>query len=110
MPNWCIESDKPRSVKIGKRISASIITNAGTPQGCVLSPILLCQDSPIVFLDGQFAGCFICLSAASYLIRILQQGEVENRQDSGPRGTGLKSPALYLVHARLCYLAKTSEV
>lgn len=33
-------SDKPQSVRIGNRTSARIITNIGTPQGCVLSPIL----------------------------------------------------------------------
>ena len=31
---------RPQSVRIGNRTSASIITNIGTPQGCVLSPIL----------------------------------------------------------------------
>lgn len=31
---------RPQSVRIRNRTSASIITNIGTPQGCVLSPIL----------------------------------------------------------------------
>ena len=31
---------RPQSVRIGNRTSASIITNIGTSQGCVLSPIL----------------------------------------------------------------------
>ena len=31
---------RPQSVRTGNRTSASIITNSGTPQGCVLSPIL----------------------------------------------------------------------
>src|SRR4029434_9915849 len=31
---------RPQVVKIGDRTSATVITNTGTPQGCVLSPLL----------------------------------------------------------------------
>ncbi len=35
-----LPTGRPQSVRIGNRTSASTITNIGTPQGCVLSPIL----------------------------------------------------------------------
>uniref|UniRef100_A0A8C8DGK4 Reverse transcriptase domain-containing protein n=1 Tax=Oryzias sinensis TaxID=183150 RepID=A0A8C8DGK4_9TELE len=40
--DWLLDflTGRPQSVRIGNRTSASIITNIGTPQGCVLSPIL----------------------------------------------------------------------
>uniref|UniRef100_A0A3B3IGF0 Reverse transcriptase domain-containing protein n=1 Tax=Oryzias latipes TaxID=8090 RepID=A0A3B3IGF0_ORYLA len=40
--DWLLDflTGRPQSVRIGDRTSASIITNTGTPQGCVLSPIL----------------------------------------------------------------------
>ena len=31
---------RPQVVRIGDRTSATVITNTGTPQGCVLSPLL----------------------------------------------------------------------
>ena len=33
---------RPQSVKIGPNISQTLILNTGTPQGCVLSPLLYC--------------------------------------------------------------------
>uniref|UniRef100_A0A3B3BRH8 Reverse transcriptase domain-containing protein n=1 Tax=Oryzias melastigma TaxID=30732 RepID=A0A3B3BRH8_ORYME len=40
--DWLLDflTGRPQSVRIGNRTSASITTNVGTPQGCVLSPIL----------------------------------------------------------------------
>lgn len=40
--DWLFDflTGRPQTVRIGNRTSASIITNIGTPQGCVLSPIL----------------------------------------------------------------------
>ena len=40
--DWLLDflTGRPQSVRIGNRTSASITTNIGTPQGCVLSPIL----------------------------------------------------------------------
>uniref|UniRef100_A0A3B1IGX3 Reverse transcriptase domain-containing protein n=1 Tax=Astyanax mexicanus TaxID=7994 RepID=A0A3B1IGX3_ASTMX len=40
--NWLLDflTGRPQSVRIGNRTSASITTYTGTPQGCVLSPIL----------------------------------------------------------------------
>lgn len=40
--DWLLDflTGRPQSVRIGNRTSASITTNMGTPQGCVLSPIL----------------------------------------------------------------------
>jgi len=44
-------SNRPQTVKIGTTTSSTIITNTGTPQGCVLSPFLYtlytndCQSS-----------------------------------------------------------------
>ncbi|MCI4377091.1 hypothetical protein PGIGA_G00199510 [Pangasianodon gigas] len=40
--DWLLDflTGRPQSVRIGKRTSDIIITNIGTPQGCVLSPIL----------------------------------------------------------------------
>lgn len=40
--DWLLDflTGRPQSVRIGNRTSARIITNIGTPQGCVLSPIL----------------------------------------------------------------------
>ena len=40
--DWLLDflTGRPQTVRIGIRTSASIITNNGTPQGCVLSPIL----------------------------------------------------------------------
>ena len=35
---------RPQSVRIGTKTSASITTHTGTPQGCVLSPILSFAD------------------------------------------------------------------
>ncbi|KAK3519819.1 hypothetical protein QTP70_006477 [Hemibagrus guttatus] len=39
--DWLLDflTGRPQSVRIGSRISATITTNIGTPQGCVLSPI-----------------------------------------------------------------------
>lgn len=39
---------RPQSVRIGNRSSATITANLGTPQGCVLSPILY-----TLFTQGQ---------------------------------------------------------
>ncbi|KAK2918358.1 hypothetical protein Q8A73_002729 [Channa argus] len=40
--DWLLDflTGRPQSVRIGNRTSARLITNIGTPQGCVLSPIL----------------------------------------------------------------------
>uniref|UniRef100_A0AAQ4Q545 Reverse transcriptase domain-containing protein n=1 Tax=Gasterosteus aculeatus aculeatus TaxID=481459 RepID=A0AAQ4Q545_GASAC len=40
--DWLFDflTGRPQSVRIGNRTSASIFTNIGTPQGCVLSPVL----------------------------------------------------------------------
>ncbi|XP_022523672.1 IQ domain-containing protein K isoform X2 [Astyanax mexicanus] len=40
--SWLLDflTGRPQSVRIGERTSASITTYTGTPQGCVLSPIL----------------------------------------------------------------------
>ena len=40
--DWLLDflTGRPQSVRISNRTSASIITNTGTPQGCVLGPIL----------------------------------------------------------------------
>ena len=40
--DWLLDfwTGRPQSFRIGNRTSVSIITNVGTPQGCVLSPIL----------------------------------------------------------------------
>ena len=40
--DWILDflTGRPQSVRIRNRTSASIVTNIGTPQGCVLSPIL----------------------------------------------------------------------
>ncbi|KAK2899376.1 hypothetical protein Q8A73_012505 [Channa argus] len=40
--DWLLDflTGRPQSVRIGNRSSARLITNIGTPQGCVLSPIL----------------------------------------------------------------------
>ncbi|KAI4894011.1 hypothetical protein NFI96_024230, partial [Prochilodus magdalenae] len=40
--DWLLSflTGRPQSVRIGNRTSAIITTNIGTPQGCVLSPIL----------------------------------------------------------------------
>lgn len=40
--DWLFDflTGRPQTVRIGNRTSTSIITNIGTPQGCVLSPIL----------------------------------------------------------------------
>ncbi|XP_034047300.1 RNA polymerase I-specific transcription initiation factor RRN3 [Thalassophryne amazonica] len=40
--DWLLNflTGRPQSVRIGRRTSATITTNMGTPQGCVLSPIL----------------------------------------------------------------------
>ncbi|KAK3538973.1 hypothetical protein QTP86_023577, partial [Hemibagrus guttatus] len=40
--DWLLNflTGRPQSVRIGNRTSATITTNIGTPQGCVLSPIL----------------------------------------------------------------------
>lgn len=40
--DWLLDflTGRPLSVRIGNKTSARIIDNTGTPQGCVLSPIL----------------------------------------------------------------------
>ena len=40
--DWLMDflTGRPHSVRIGHRISANIITNVGSPQGCILSPTL----------------------------------------------------------------------
>ena len=53
--DWLLDflTGRPQSVRIGDRTSASIITNTGTPQGCVLSPILytlFTYDSQCVYM------------------------------------------------------------
>lgn len=39
--DWLLDflTGRPQSVRIGNKTSASVTTNIGTPQGCVLSPI-----------------------------------------------------------------------
>lgn len=40
--NWITDflTGRPQSVHLGKKYSSTLIMNTGTPQGCVLSPIL----------------------------------------------------------------------
>jgi gmma-aminobutyric acid receptor subunit gamma len=40
--NWILDflTDRPQVVMVGNNKSATLILNTGTPQGCVLSPLL----------------------------------------------------------------------
>ena len=63
--DWLLDflTGRPQSVRIGNRTSASMITNIGTSQGCVLSPILyttLTHDCVISHKDNEDWTATVC--------------------------------------------------
>ena len=45
---------RPQVVRIGDRTSATVITNTGTPQGCVLSPLLFSLWAMVTWRQNFF--------------------------------------------------------
>ncbi|KAM4589335.1 uncharacterized protein V3H82_003465 [Fundulus diaphanus] len=59
--NWLLDflTNRPQSVRVGQNTSDVITLSTGSPQGCVLSPLLFTTNHIVKFADDTTVVCLI---------------------------------------------------